>query len=208
MKMPVDKIIPAYPFVQYSDDPNVVAFFNAYNKMAQVYLTAFNNLYLPCWTSSLVTGQLLDWVAKGIYGVERPLIQTSTATVAKGAYNTIEYDAVAYAHMESYHPGTYQHLPDDYFKRILTWNFYKGDGFQFSVMWLKRRIARFIHGAAGIDPPLEHTFDVSVTSKNGVFTLKIPEYGDGIGNFLKIAIDEGLVNLPFMYSWNAEVVEQ
>lgn len=205
---PVDKIIPAYPFVQYRDDPYVVAFFNAYNTLAQQYLTAFNNLYLPCWTSSLVTGNLLDWVAKGIYGADRPLLQTSTSTVAEGPYDTAEYDEVAYARMKNFHPGTFQHLPDEYFKRILTWNFYKGDGFQFSVEWLKRRIARFVHGPAGTDPQLQNAFDVSVTSSAGKFTLKIPEYGDGVGEFLVKAINTQLVNLPFIYSYEAEAVTQ
>jgi hypothetical protein len=208
MSQPVEKIIPAYPFVQYRDDLNVVAFFKAYNIIAQQYLEAFNALYLPCWTSPLIKGYLLDWVALGIYGVERPLVQTSTATIAEGAYNTVEYNDIYYAHMKSFHPGTFQHLPDDYFKRILTWNFYKGDGFQFSVEWLKRRIARFIHGESGADPLLENTFDVSVTSKNGKFTLKIPEYGDGVGEFLVRAINTRLVNLPFIYTYEAEAVSQ
>lgn len=208
MSKPFEKIIPAYPFVQYRDDPNIVAFFNAYNIIAQQYLDAFNALFLPCWTSSLITGPLLDWIARGIYGVERPLIQTSTATLAEGAYNTVEYNEIVYAHMENFHPGTFQHMPDDYFKRILTWNFYKGDGFQFSVEWLKRRIARFIHGVDGTDPQLENTYDVSVTSSDGVFTLKIPEYGDGVGVFLVRAINARLVNLPFIYTYDAEAIEQ
>ncbi|HAF4711160.1 TPA: hypothetical protein G8O14_005187, partial [Salmonella enterica] len=50
---------------QYNDDPDIVAFFDAYNKLAQEYLDYFNNLNLPCWTSPAITGELLDWIAAG-----------------------------------------------------------------------------------------------------------------------------------------------
>lgn len=202
------KVIPAYPFVQYRDDPNIVAFFDAYNEMAQRYLDSLNNLGLPCWTSPALTGELLDWAVKGIYGEERPLLQVAEEAVARGAYNTIEYNRVTYAGLKNYAPGSASYVPDDYFKRILTWNFFKGDGMQFSTDWLKRRVARFIHGTNGIDPPIQSTFDVSITSLNGVFSVAIPEYGDGVGYFLREAINQSLVKLPFIYSYSVTVVEQ
>lgn len=208
MVMPIDKIIPCYPFVQYNDDPNVVAFFSSYNKMAQEYLEAFNNLALPHWPSEVINSYLLDWIAEGIYGQKRPYLKISEGSVAKGTYNSVEYNTVPYARLKNYRPGQTQYLPDEYFKRILTWNFYKGDGFQFSIPWLKRRIARFIHGKAGVDPLLHNTFDISVKSHSGVFELIIPDYGDDIGNFLKIALEQGLVNVPFIYSFNITVNEQ
>lgn len=146
MQYLTEKILPAYPFVQYRDDPNVVAFFDAYNEIAQEYLDSLNNLALPCWTSESITGQLLDWIALGIYGVERPLLQVSEEAIARGAYDTIEYNTIPYAAMRNYVPGQASYVPDDYFKRILTWNFYKADGSHFCIDWLKRRVARFIHG--------------------------------------------------------------
>jgi hypothetical protein len=205
MAAPVSKIIPAYSFIQYSDDPNVVAFFTAYNTLAQSYLSAFNALSLPYWPNSNINGYLLDWIATGIYGEARPYVKIAEGSVAKGAYDTVEYNTIPYARLKKYSPGKTQYLPDEYFKRILTWNFYKGDGFQFSIPWLKRRLARFIHGKAGIDPILQNTFDISVTSSKGVFDIKVPDYGDGIGNFLITAIGQGLVNLPFIYTFNVTV---
>ncbi|MFW0766683.1 hypothetical protein ACN0IV_12670 [Trabulsiella odontotermitis] len=206
--LPVKKIIPAYPFVQYRDDPYVTAFFTAFNEIAQGYMDDLNNLYLPCWTSPALTGDLLDWAVLGIYGEQRPLLQLSEATVSRGIYNTIEYNAVAYNAMKNYVPGSSAYIPDDYFKRILTWNFYKGDGEHFSIDWLKRRIARFIHGPNGIDPPIQNTFDVSVTVDSGTFSISIPDYGDNVGYFLKNAIDQSLVKLPFIYIYSTTVVEQ
>lgn len=205
MAAPVKNVIPAYPFIQYSDDPNVVAFFTAYNSLSQTYLDGFNSLSLPYWPAKNINGYLLDWIAAGIYGQKRPYVKIAEGSVAKGAYDTVEYNTIPYARLKKYTPGKTQYLPDEYFKRILTWNFYKGDGFQFSVPWLKRRLARFIHGAAGKDPILQNTFDISVTNKKGVFEIKVPDYGDGVGTFLKTAIQQRLVNLPFIYTFNITV---
>ncbi|MBP2171017.1 hypothetical protein J2125_004209 [Erwinia toletana] len=205
MANPIDKIIPSYPFVQYNDDPNVVAFFTAYNTMAQHYLTAFNKLTLPYWPDDGINGYLLDWITAGIYGHGRPYLKISTESIAKGAYNSVEYNTVPYAKLKSYWPGQTQYLPDEYFKRILTWNFYKGDGFQFCTGWLKRRIARFIYGKSGGDFTLQSAFNISVSSSAGTFNLTVPEYGDGVGQFLKTAIEQGLVNLPFIYTFNVTV---
>lgn len=201
----VDKIIPSYPFIQYGDDENVTAFFSAYNEMAQEYLSAFNALTLPYWPADIISGYLLDWIAQGIYGETREKVQTSSGGVAKGTYNSIEYNTIPYAHMKNYTPGSSAYLSDEYFKRILTWNFYKGDGLQFSTSWLKRRVARFLHGKAGVDPILQDTFDVSVTSSAGVFNITITDSGDGIATFLKTAIEQGMVKLPFIYTFNVTV---
>lgn len=197
-------ILPAYPFVQYNDDPYVVAFFDAYNAMAQAYLDAFRELALPYWPSPRLTGYLLDWAAQGIYGQHRPAQQLVHWQKEDGPYNTVEYDQIPYAHLSNFVNGQYAFMNDDIFKRVLTWNFYKGDGFQFSVPWLKRRIARFIHGKDGHAPPLTDTFDVSVTVNKGLFTLVIPDYGDGVADELKGAIQQGFVKLPFMYRFETE----
>ncbi|MHA1063406.1 hypothetical protein ACR9GP_05790 [Enterobacter ludwigii] len=202
----VKKIIPAYPFVQYNDDENVVAFFDAYNEMAQGYLDAFNALALPCWTSPAITGLLLDWIAQGIYGQSRPAVELVPFVAAHGPYDTVEYNDIPYAFIQNYRAGEYAYMDDDMFKRVLTWNFYKGDGFAFSVPWLKRRIARFIHGKDGTDPPVQDTYDVSVSSSASVFTLKIPDYGDGIAPALKACIQQGFTKLPFIYTYKTELV--
>lgn len=197
----VQEIIPAYPFVQYNDDENVVAFFKAYNGIAQEYLDALNKLHLPCWTSPEITGWLLDWIAHGIYGQLRPALSVTEGQAQRGDYNSVEYNASPYAHISNYIAGKYEFISDDMFKRVLTWNFYKYEGFQFSVPWFKRRIARFIHGKDGIDPVLQHTFDVSVKPVEGGFSVIIPDYGDGIADSLKSAIEQGFCKTPFMYNF-------
>lgn len=204
MEAPVEKIIPSYPFVQYRDDPDIVAFFDAYNEMAQEYLDELNSLSLPYWPSASLSGKLLDWVVEGIYGENRPLLQVSQEAISKGAYNTIDYNRIPYAGMKNYIPGSTTYVVDDYFKRILTWNFYKGDGVQFTIDWLKRRIARFLRGPNGIDPPVTDTFDISVIPNNGVFAILLPDSSDSVAQFLKEAIEQGIVKLPFIYSFTVD----
>ncbi|AEJ56409.1 hypothetical protein UMNF18_1820 [Escherichia coli UMNF18] len=55
---------------------------------------------------------------------------------------------------------------------------------------------------------MQHTFDVSVTVSDSVFSIQIPEYGDGIGYFLKDAIDQKYVKLPFIYSYATTVIQK
>lgn len=204
MEAPVDKIIPSYLFMQYRDDPDVAAFFEAYNEMAQEYFDGLNSLYLPYWPSPALSGKLLDWVVEGIYGETRPLLQVSMGAVSKGVYNTIEYNTIPYAGVKNYVPGATTYIVDDYFKRILTWNFYKGDGVQFNIDWLKRRIARFLRGPNGIDPPVTDTFDISVIPTDGVFAIILPDSLSDVGQFLKEAIEQGIVRLPFIYSFTVD----
>jgi len=198
-------IVPAYPFVQYRDDPNIVAFFTAYNTLAQSYLDQLNTFKLPYWPSSGFTGNLLDWVVFGVYGQTRPELQVSNEEFFEGPYDTQEYNTSIYNQLSDYTPGNSSYVPDEYWKRILTWNFYKADGQQFSIPWLKRRIARFLYGTNGRDPRLENTYDVSVTVENGVFNIRYPDVDNGTGTFLRDAIEQGMVYLPFQYTYNVFV---
>jgi hypothetical protein len=199
-------IIPAYPYTQYNDDLNIDAFFKTFNLLAQEELDDLNALALPCWTSPSITGWLLDWIALGIYGQTRPAVQLVRFSATRGPYDTVEYNEIPYAHIQNYKAGQYAYMNDDIFKRVLTWNFYKGDGFGFSIPWLKRRIARFIRGVGGTDPRLQDTFDVGVTVSGGRFSLSIPDYGDGVGAALQSAIQQGFTKLPFIYTYDINLV--
>ncbi|WP_063906688.1 hypothetical protein [Burkholderia ubonensis] len=158
----VQKTIPSYLYWQYNDDPNLQAFVNSYNQITQNYVDTFNQLNLPVYTGSLITGALLDWVANGIYGQTRPSLPSGKAQ-AQGAYDTAAYDSITYNTVRLVGQGNFYVTTDDVFKRILTWNLYKGDGRAFTVRWLKRRIVRFLVGANGIDPGVNQTYQVSVT---------------------------------------------
>ena len=158
----VQKTIPSYLYWQYNDDQNLQAFVNSYNCITQQYVNTFNQINLPVYTGPLITGALLDWVADGIYGQTRPVLPSGN-TSNFGAYNTDAYDSISYNQQKIIGPSTFYATTDDIFKRILTWNLYKGDGRIFNVRWLKRRIMRFLNGVNGTDPGVNQTYQISVS---------------------------------------------
>lgn len=188
--------IPSYLYRQYADDEDLQSFVDAYNTLAQEYLNTFNSLNLPIYT--VQSGEMLDWVAYGIYGAIRPTLPAGTGVFTDGAYNTEPYNTIAYNENVLGTSTTVYTVTDDYFKRILTWNFFKGDGFQYNTTWLKRRVKRFMFGENGVDPVLTDTYEIGVTypSLNHI-TINVPN--TAVAPILQSAIAAGALNLPFQY---------
>jgi hypothetical protein len=155
-------IIPSYLYVEYNDDENLQALVDAYNTLAQEYLDSINGLNLPIYTAPSISGLLLDWVGNGLYGMPRPVI-SGEASAALGPYNTWTYNTLTYNGAKLGAPAPFYGASDDLYKRILTWNFYKGDGTQTTIPWLKRRVHRFLNGENGTQTANDQTYDVSVT---------------------------------------------
>lgn len=199
----ITNTLPAYLYQQYSFDdttPYLQAFFTAYNNSSQTNLDTLNNINLPIYTNDLIEGDLLNWVALGIYGVERPSLSTGRDFSPLGVYDTLPYDTSAYSEDIAGSAGTFYVVTDDYFKRILTWNFYKGDGFQYTTTWLKRRVYRFLNGLNGIAPTIDNTYDISVvyTAPNNI-EITIPNLPASA--ILDAAIQDGVLNVPFQYNY-------
>jgi hypothetical protein len=143
------KTIPSYLYQQYTDDDDLQEFVDAYNGQTQSYVDWFNGINLPIYTQ--LSGGLLDWVGQGLYGVVRPTLYSGQYN-SVGPYNTFAFNTLPYNTFEQI--GTFSDIAvtnDDVYKRIITWAFYKGDGLQVSIPWLKRRIYRFLYGANGLD---------------------------------------------------------
>jgi len=158
----VEKIIPSYLYQEYNDDDDLQAFVKAYNTYGQAFLDWFNTLNLPIYTHDPVSGDLLDWVAAGLYGLTRPSLPSAASSLI-GPYNTWDYNTLAYNElMLGTHAADFI-ITDDIFRRIITWHFYKGDCKVFDIRWLKRRIMRFLLGTDGIDFNVDQTYQVSVT---------------------------------------------
>ena len=194
-------IIPAYAYQQYADDQDIQAFFGAYNATAQTYLDWFNSIQLPIYTGSLIAGPLLDWVAQGIYGIARPALSTGS-TSAIGAFNTYELDTVPFDTVQTSTAFTNFTVTDDIFKRIITWNFYKGDGKVFSPRWLKRRVARFLAGVAGTDYT-GPTYQISVAfpaPNQLTLTVTTGPLDTSLAPILQAGILSGVLPLPFRYA--------
>lgn len=178
VQQPLQTQIPAYPYWQYADDDDIQALFEAYNQAAQYYMDWFNTTPLAVYTNPNVSGFLLDWVAQGLYGMVRPLLGSGFSRRI-GAIDTYAINQLAIDATKVISGGTFQTATDDIFKRIMTWNFYKGDGLMFSTTWLKRRVMRFLTGVGGLDGLDGHgvheTYGISVNTASA---------GSGFGQFV------------------------
>lgn len=164
-QQPLAQAVAAYLYDEYSDDSDLQAFIAAYNALAQGYIDWFNTTPLGFYTSPNITGQLLDWTAEGIYGIKRPVI-SSLLTRTIGSMNSQPMNVVAMNQHTILRGGTAQVASDDIYKRVLTWILYRGDGMQSSIIWLRKRVARFIYGANGSDVPLSDTLNVGIIRPN------------------------------------------
>lgn len=191
-------VFPAYVYAQYRDDANITAFFGAFNQLAQGYLNWFNNTPLAVYTNATISGALLDWTATGIYGLARPVI-SQEQIYFYGGYNAFTYDTTPYnAEINVSSSGSYQIVNDDIYKRFLTWNLYRADGDVFSIQWLKRRVARFINGANGMDTDVINN-PVSVAVSKGNFTIKLPT--NPVTQTLVSLVNNGIISLPANYTY-------
>ena len=193
--MTTTDIIKSYPYVQFADDENITAWFDAYNTYAQKYLDWFNNTPLAVYTRSEISGALLDWVANGIYGCYRiPIVFGNSRIV--GPLNTYAPNYISLNQGKKLSDVTSFTMTDDIFKRVITWNFYKGDGVQISIPWLKKRIARF----TGLN-----FMDISVTvGANKSVMVKVTGADSEILSYLQSIIQLSLVNLPIGYTFTVE----
>jgi hypothetical protein len=197
----VQQIIPSYLYVQYNDDADLQAFVAAYNNLAQGYLDWSNQTSLAVYTDPAIAGPLLDWVGAGLYGLARPSLPSGQIT-SRGPFNTYVLNRIAFNTRQQLGGGTFYATTDDVYKRILTWLFYKGDGKLFNVRWLKRRIVRFLYGANGTDADVSATNVVGVTFPSvSQVNITITGVPGTIANILKSAIDAGILELPFQFSY-------
>lgn len=158
---PLQNVVPSYPFREYSDDPNIVAFFTAYNQLAQGYLTWVNQTPLGVYTSPNVSGPLLDWIGQGIYGIVRPSYAALQSAFLAGLAS-LPLATVAIAGNELLATGAGTLSSDDFYKRLLTWWLYVGDGRRFTIMTLRKKIARFIYGVNGTDVTVAQAQSISI----------------------------------------------
>lgn len=157
------KTINSYLYVQYNDDDDLQAFVRAYNNLTQQYLDWFNQINLPVYTNPNVSGVLLDWVIEGLYtGTERPAL-SSGFNKNLGPLNTYNLNVLRPSQVKLIGPQNLTVTSDDFYRRIMTWNYYKGDGRIFNVRWLKRRIMRFLLGQDGTAPNVDNSYQVSIT---------------------------------------------
>ena len=192
----LEQIIPMYLYQQYADDSDLQAFVSTFNTLAQGYLSWFTDFYqatpLGVYTSANISGALLDWTATGIYNLPRPIIPVASS--AQGEWDSIDWNTIAWGGLGSQLIG----VSDDIYKRFLTWHLYRGDGFQMSAQWVKRRIARFIYGINGSDFDIGFLQYVNLSISAGRISATIPNTEPG--QYLKALLQNNLMVVPFQVS--------
>jgi hypothetical protein len=194
-------IIPSYLYQQFADDDALQTFVEAFNIMQQEWSDWFNQINLPVW--SCLSGPLLDWIGSGLYGYPRPTLSDTTVTGTTGPYNTMAYDETVYNEGTVSESTIYVPVTDDIYQRMLTWHLYKGDGFQFTMRWLKQRVHRFLNGANGVLLINDNTDDVSVSCAGVAFTITVPS--GPAGQTFQYAVLDGVLQLPFQYTFTVDL---
>lgn len=198
----VTNTIPSYLYFQYINDPDLPSLISAYNTITQEYVDWFNDVNLPIYSG--LSGPLLDWIGQGIYGIARPTLEGSSSTIM-GQIASYAIDGVPISDLEILEPTTIYVTPDDIYKRIITWWYYKGDGFAFTIPWLKKRIYRFLFGINGTNPNPAFTPTISVTfteSPSPACNITITSTPEPVGQYLLAAIEQNVLGLPFRFSYN------
>lgn len=192
---PFGTIFPSYLYTEYSDDPTLQAFVQAYNQYAQGYLYWANQTPLAIYTTAAVSGPLLDLVGTKLYGIERPVLssQTTHMFAGRGSMSLGTYPLAGNQYTQS---GTAIEASDDIYKRVLTWWLYKGDGPTLTIQWLKNRVVRFLNGANGADV-LESDLLASapsVTIASGAITITVT--ASTIATYLNQCLQNGVLSTP------------
>jgi hypothetical protein len=159
--LPLAEIVPSYAYQQYADDPNIVAFFTAFNELAQSYLDWFNYTPLAVYTNPTISAELLGWVATGIYGIERPVFSSETTKYVAGL-NTLPRNTISTNGERFFRSGTATIADDDYYRRTLTWWLYVGNGRMFCTTLLRLKVARFLFGVNGTDITLDQVQSIHI----------------------------------------------
>jgi hypothetical protein len=206
MFLPLMKITPSYPYKQlYSNDPLIVPFFNTYNIAAQYYLDWYNQNPIAIYTSPKVSGLLLNFVARGLYGLMRPTISNITTTYGAAEMNSIEMNSQAMNGNSVTQDGTTEIVDDDIFKRMMTWHLYLGDGRQATMPWLRKRIARFIYGLNGAD--ITNDFlqyvNLSFPSTNNIEIILATS---DISEQFKFLLDQNWLAKPFQLNFTVTLI--
>lgn len=195
---------PAYAYQQFSDDPDIMALFAAYNEMAQSTLSWMIAHPLALYMRPTITGGLLDYAALCLYGIARHQVGSSQIVNIAGAVDTTPINTLPVDANQLPRTSSRFDVTDDLFKRLLTWHLYKGDGLQFSIPWLKRRIMRFLTGDGGHAWRFNSTAPVSVTLRDHSVIIVIAKEtaDDHLITLLGALIRNGLLSVPAAFTYS------
>lgn len=197
--LPLQEIVPSYLYQQYADDDNLQAFVDVQNAIQQGYLDWFNATPLGVYTSPNIYGPLLDWIGNGLYGIARPVFSTVATNIMVNDIAGQPLDTMAINATSHSQSGSTTLANDDYYKRVLTWCTYVGDGRFCNFQVLRKRIARFLFGANGGDITISQAQAVSVAVQGGTaISVAIGIPAGQSSSYFSQAISTGTLPFPFM----------
>lgn len=229
--MNITSTIPSYAYWEYQDDSDITAWFQAYNGFSQSNLDAINAYELPVYF--VQSGALLSWAGASIYGIARPDLSSggprALGPIDTAPFNTLPFNAFSIVN------DSKNFVADDLtYQRILQWNTFKGDGFDFTIRWLKRRVERFLRGETFPDQTYEvsvsftgpHSVLISIQTTNlnqvggALFAGSLFAQGLGMAETItqssgqvpaelaqafQAAINSGVLLLPFQYTFTVQI---
>ena len=75
----LSQTLQAYLYEEYADDPDLPAIIDALNEIQQYYLDWFTGIGLAYYPG--LSGDMLNWIAHGVYGVQRQNVVLDTIAV-------------------------------------------------------------------------------------------------------------------------------
>jgi len=131
-----------YAYTPHNINRNFKAFIDALNSTITAIIDTIKTIN-ACYLLDK-TGDALDFYAAGVYGIYRPTIALGAIGEHGGGFGQRSF----LTRFLSYDSGSglapTKTLNDDEFKRLIVWYLYSDDTKQFSIAWLKSRIARFL----------------------------------------------------------------
>jgi hypothetical protein len=174
-----------YPFVGngFEKSKDVRALFDTCNAELDSIIQSLSRLNLGLYLDK--EGAWLDWIAKGVFGFSRPSIAITELLSSQGGFNNFGFDKRGYGYSVNANTTAFVTLTDDQFKKYLQWHLWRGDGYQFSIPWLKARVARFAGVAISA---------VSISVTGSLYTITLANSVDA--NILKYLFVSELLELP------------
>lgn len=186
-----------FAYDQWQGIPEVVAYFGATKHFTHEIIRELTEKSFSDYFK--FKGDMLDYIALCIYGEMRPAYLNSGDYKAFGALNSLPLNQDPLNSTKVMWDTDGEAVTDEIFRRIITWNFYKGDGRMPSIPWIKRRCKRFLTGNWLDQGDLGN---ISLKFNRNVITIK----STGFGIWDKIlgdAIESGVLKLPFGFIWKS-----
>lgn len=195
------KLVKSYVYQQYRDDADIIALFDAYNQIAQDYLKTFLSHSPAIYIDDVWTSGELTYLAWFLWGQRRWYSDYASSIDLEGAIDELPIDWIS-AGGSLPKPRQKLLINDDTFRRIMTWNLYRGDGAQFTIPWLKKRIKRWMIGVNGYAPLFGDANEISVNISNKIVNISVVTTDTSLLLSLQAALYSGALNVPAGFTFN------